>query len=388
MSRRRYWCALIPALVPWTLAACGNDGVSTDTLVSSTTDDSTTVGSLTMPGSSSGSSTTMEFATGPTMSSTGGDNGLVVRVADNAGFDWCAANFFPVHGPENLASLFGAKYRIAFEPGAYVPGADQEIPFRFEVRGEERAVMSAEVDGSGFDVEPGTINPDQYGPVTDPDSDSRLVRLAQGFEIDPALGPEPWWDGKSAPPWLALVDIAVKPGRLEPNGGEVLLAPASGFVTRVVAYNTWFDPCSLSEVAADRTTVVVENGEVSFETRKLTWTISSGFAVRASGSVEGLVLDTSKYTDVTYTENTPIYMTQPTFAARLDQPGPKGECAFVVWVFASDPGDPVEPEAWFVDCDHQLLRQVDVLDIWTDFAPAQAGLPWDPRAGTRLSLME
>ena len=40
-----------------------------------------------------------------------------------------------------------------------------------------------------------------------------------------------------------------------------------------------------------------------------------------------------------------------------------------------------------MDCDDQLLRQVPVLDMWTDFAPTQDTLPWDPRAGSRVGWM-
>jgi hypothetical protein len=315
-----------------------------------------------------------------------GEAPYVLRVPEEAGFDWCAANTFPVHDAELVPTLFGTKYRLAFEPGVYPVGPGVRVPFRFELRGEERPVVPDELPEEGISVQNGRIDPWGYGgPLIGEDTGSKLLFAFSGFDLVPSLGPEAWWAGDPARPWGMNVWVSGTPEQLEMVGNEFLLGPGTGFGVSVITYYTWMEACDLPDVEPDRTTVVFEDGEdLVFDTRKLRWTVAAGFATGATGSVDGFSVETSDYFRVTYTDRHPEYMGSPVLAAKLDEPGPEGECAIVVWLVDSEDLASLVPEAWFVSCDDQLMREVPVLEMSTEFAPQQISLPSDPRSRVRM----
>ena len=296
------------------------------------------------------------------MATTSSDTGSVdhtVVIPDATDFSLCAIAPLRRDGYE---WLFGAKYRIMFEPGVYDINAGSRIPYRIEVRGEERVVLPLEDEGNNFRVLNGSVEDFLLGNVVDESSPLRTLYFKEAHELEPEFESEPWWDNPPLEGLSAVLIFSQDTAILESSGGRFDFGLASD--TQTHAMYSPMEECHRSD-DPDVITVTLDGGMARFETHR--GADFGGLPARAYGEIGGIAFDTSDYLRFAYADDSVEYLVDPVFAVRLEETGSEGECIFYVSVRNNEDAD-LPSEARFLDCSLQEIRSVSVVDVEIEYS--------------------
>ena len=286
---------------------------------------------------------------------TGGSGAMLVEVEDIGPFPYCGAA--PAHLGDDTDWLFGAKYRLEFTPGTYSVESGARIPYQLEVRGQVRGVTPM-ADGpmQDFSVGPGRWIPVEFGGEVDGDPAYRTLEFLEWFELDEPIV-DSWLGDEPIVESALYVALSARADDLEASSDTFIIGPKSPVYVHAGSLGL-VGACERDDLEPDLMTVVLDAGEVVFESRAIDG--AAGLPLRASGEIDGIAFDVADYFRLAYSNYGLTYFSDPMFGVQLDEPGPGGECA--LYIFVRNSPDAPTSEAWWLDCQGNHLRELAVIE--------------------------
>ena len=265
---------------------------------------------------------------------------------------WSFCSSAPPHRDlDDQSWLFRSKYRVALTPGMFSVPAGGGLPYVLEVHGEPATTAVVDDDRNSFVVVPGKWSFGDGGGNSgeiDADPTHQSLVFAEVFQIEPPVI-EPWLGEPVSEAWLRVITSMPVAG----DAAEFIIDENA--VVDVFGLAPMY-ACGASRPPPAVTHVEFDGGAVEFET------IPGAITTRAMGVLDGVAIDVSDYFDLDYSGWRPGggYLADAMFGVRLPGEGPSGECALYVFLPNDADNTLSDAEAWWLDCDGERLREVDV----------------------------